>query len=67
MKLSLTLIAAIVGAVYAAIVNFLHDFPISPEVLLAFIVYILAKLGVEIVEPAIRRQLVKRGLSGFQE
>lgn len=67
MKLSLTLLTLAVGLVYGLIVNFWPDFPISQEVLLSFVVYVLLKLGVEIVEPALRAFLVRRGLRGFRE
>jgi hypothetical protein len=67
MKLSYTLIALAVGLVYGIIVNFAPDFPISQEVLLTFVFYVLVKLGVEIVEPLIRARLVKAGLRGFQK
>jgi len=66
MKLSLTLIALAIGLVYGVIVNFFPDFPVSQDVLLAFVVYVLAKLGIEIVEPLIRARLVKMGLRGFK-
>lgn len=66
MKLSLTLVALAVALVYGIIVTVAPDFPISEEVLLAFVVYVLVKLGVEIVEPAVRAFLVRRGLRGFQ-
>jgi hypothetical protein len=65
MKLSLTLIALAVGLVYGIIVNFFPDFPVSQDVLLAFVIYVLAKLGIEIVEPVVRAFLVRRGLKGF--
>ena len=66
MKLSLTLIALAVGLAYGIIVQYFPDFPVSQEVLLAFVVYVLAKLGIEIVEPFVRAGLVKVGLRGFK-
>ena len=66
MKLSLTLIALAVGLVYGIIIQYFPDFPIDEGTLLAFVVYVLARLGVEIVEPAVRAFLVKRGLQGFK-
>jgi hypothetical protein len=63
----LTLVALAVALVYGIIVTVAPDFPISEEVLLAFVVYVLVKLGVEIVEPAVRAFLVRRGLQGFQK
>jgi hypothetical protein len=67
MKLSYTLIALAVGLVYGVIVNFAPDFPISQEVLLAFVVYVLLKLGVEVVEPIMRARLVRAGFLGFRK
>jgi hypothetical protein len=67
MKLSLTLVALAVALVYGIIVTVAPDFPISEEVLLAFVVYVLLKLGVEVVEPALRAALVRRGFKGFEE
>ncbi len=66
MKLSLTLLALAVGLVYGIIVNYFPDFPVSQDVLLGFVIYILAKLGIEIVEPLIRARLVAAGLLGFK-
>jgi len=66
MKLTLTLVALAVGLVYGLIVNYFPDFPVSQDVLLAFVVYVLAKLGIEIVEPLVRAGLVKVGLRGFK-
>ena len=67
MKLSLTLVALAVGLVYGLLVNFFPDFPITQEVLLGIVIYVLLKLGVEIVEPVVRAFLVRRGLKGFQK
>jgi hypothetical protein len=67
MKLSLTLVALAVGLVYGIIVNFFPDFPISQDVLLAFVVWALLQLGIELVEPAVRAFLVRRGLRGFEK
>lgn len=67
MKLSYSLLVLAVGLAYGVIVNYFPDFPISQEVLLAFVVYVLLKLGVEVSEPAIRAFLVARGLKGFKK
>lgn len=67
MKLSLTLVALAVALVYGIIVNFFPDFPIDEGTLLAFVVFVLAQLGVEVVEPVVRAFLVKRGLPGFRK
>lgn len=54
MKLKYGLVAAFVGAIYLVVLEFLPDFPVSPEVILALALYALVKLGVEIVEgPAV--------------
>jgi hypothetical protein len=67
MKLSLTLLTLAVGLVYGIIIQFFPDFPIDEGTLLAFVIYVLLKLGVEIVEPALRAWLVRRGLEGFRK
>jgi hypothetical protein len=67
MKLSLTLLTLAVGLVYGIIVQFYPDFPVSQDVLLAFIVYVLLKLGVEVVEPVMRARLVRAGFLGFRK
>lgn len=67
MKLSLALLVLAVGLVYGIIVNFFPDFPVSQEVFLNLIVWLLTLLGVQIVEPVVRNFLVKRGLRGFQK
>jgi putative effector of murein hydrolase LrgA (UPF0299 family) len=67
MKLSLTLLTLAVGLVYGIIVQFYPDFPVSQDVLLAFIVYVLLKLGVEVAEPVMRAALVRAGLLGFHK
>lgn len=67
MKLSFTLIVLAVALVYGIIKTAAPDFPISEEVLLAFVVWALVRLGVEIVEPALRAALVKRGFRGFEK
>jgi hypothetical protein len=67
MKLSLTLLALAVGLVYGIILQFFPDFPVSQDVLFAFIVYVLLKLGVEVVEPIVRARLVRAGFLGFRK
>lgn len=55
MKVEYSLLALALALVYGVIKQFLPDFPISPDVLLAFVVYVLLKLGVEVVgAPAFR-------------
>lgn len=65
MKLNLTLVTLFVALVYGIVRQFFPDFPISEEILLAFVLWALVRLGVEIVEPAVRRLLVRAGLKGF--
>jgi hypothetical protein len=62
MKISYTLLVLALGLIYGVIVNYFPDFPISQEVLLSFVVYVLLKLGVEISQPAVRGFLARRGL-----
>jgi hypothetical protein len=57
MKIEYSLLALALALVYGVIVQFFPDFPISPEVLSAFIVYVLLKLGVEIANAPVRRAL----------
>jgi hypothetical protein len=61
MKISFTLLALALALVYGVIVNFFPDFPISQEVLLSFVVYVLLKLGVEITQPVVVSFLIRRG------
>lgn len=55
MKIKLGLLALALGLVYALILQFLPDFPVSEEVLLALLVYVLGKLGVEVVEARVAK------------
>ena len=55
MKVEYSILAAFLGAAYLVIVKFLPDFPVSPEILLALIVYVLGKLGVEVVGQPLRK------------
>jgi hypothetical protein len=61
MKISFTLLALALALVYGVIVNFFPDFPISQDVLLSFVVYVLLKLGVEITQPVVVSFLIRRG------
>lgn len=67
MKLSLTLVALAASLVYGILVNFFPTLPLSPEVFLDLVIFVLILLGVEITEPIIRARLVKAGLRGFQK
>ena len=54
MKIEYSILAAFLGAVYLVVLKFFPDFPVSPEVILALLVYVLGKLGVEVVGQSIR-------------
>ena len=60
-KLEYSLLAISIALLYGIIKQFLPDFPLSEEVLIALFVYVLAKLGVEVVKPFVFSFLVKRG------
>jgi hypothetical protein len=59
MKLDYALLALLMGAVYGLIKLFLPDFPLSQDVFFVLIIYVLVKLGVEIIGQPIRRGLHK--------
>lgn len=61
MRIEYSLLVLALALVYGIIVQFFPDFPISQEVLLAFVVYVLLKLGVEVGgAPAVRGFLKNR-------
>lgn len=49
MTIEYTIVAIAIGLVYAIIVKFLPDFPVSQEVFQVIILYLLAKIGIEVV------------------
>ena len=49
MTIEYSILAALIALIYAVIVAFAPDFPVSPELLLTFLIYVLAKLGVIVV------------------
>ena len=55
MKIEYGILSLAIALVYGIIVKFFPDFPVSPEVLLAFLVYVLLKLGVEVVGAPVRK------------
>jgi len=55
MKIEYSILAAVLGAAYLILKNWLPDFPVDEGVLLAFVVYVLGKLGVEVVGQQIRK------------
>ncbi len=57
MKIKLGLLALALGLVYALVLEVFPDFPVSQEVLLALLVYVLGKLGVEVVEARVAKFL----------
>ena len=62
MKLEYSIVLLAVGLLYAILKNFLPDFPIDDVVFQAVILWLLAKLGVELVgapAAAIRRLFTK--------
>jgi len=62
MKLEYSIVLLVVGLLYAILKNFLPDFPIDDVVFQAVILWLLAKLGVELVgapAAAIRRLFTK--------
>lgn len=59
MKLKYALLAVVLGAVYALILEFVPDFPISQDLFVTLIVYVLVKLGVEVVERPVARLFKK--------
>lgn len=58
MKIEYSILALALALVYGVIVQFFPDFPIDQGTLLAFVVYVLLKLGVDVIgAPAVRRFL----------
>lgn len=60
MKIEYTILAAFIALAYAIIRQFFPDFPIDPETLLAFLVYVLLKLGVVIIGAPVRSFLTRK-------
>jgi len=54
MKLEYSILALALALVYGVVKNFLPDFPIDEQTVMAFVVYVLLKLGVELVGQPIR-------------
>ena len=59
MKIEYSILVLALALVYGLIKQFLPDFPISLDVLSAFIVYVLLKLGVEVVGQPVRNFLAR--------
>jgi hypothetical protein len=49
MKVEYVIVVAVVAALYLIVKQFLPDFPVSDAVFQTVILYLLAKLGVEVV------------------
>lgn len=55
LKVEYSLLALFMAFAYAVIVTLLPDFPIDEQTVLALLVYVLMRLGVEVIgKPAIR-------------
>jgi hypothetical protein len=60
-KVEYTILTAVLALAYLLIKKFAPDAPISPDVLLTFALYVLAKLGVEVIgKPALRKLFPNR-------
>ncbi len=59
MKIEYSILSLALALVYGIVIKFFPDFPISPEILLTFVVYVLVKLGVEVTVPALRKFLAR--------
>ncbi len=59
MKIKLSLLALALALVYAIVIQFLPDFPLSEETVLALLIYVLSKLGVEVVEARVAAFLAR--------
>jgi len=56
MKVEYSILALAMALVYGILTKFFPDFPVNPDVLLTLLVYVLLKLGVEVVgAPAFRK------------
>ena len=60
MKLNYTLLLALLAVLYQVLIQFFPDAPISLDLLVTLALYVLAKLGVEIVGIPLRGLLAKR-------
>jgi len=60
-KIEFTILAAFVGLLYVILKFALPDFPGTEQALLALFLYVLAKLGVEVVgKPVLKRLFPKQ-------
>ena len=49
MTIEYTIVAIAISLIYALVIKFLPDFPVSPDVFQVVILYLLAKIGIEVV------------------
>ena len=59
MKVEYSLISLALAFVYALLLTVLPDFPLDEQTVLALLIYVLAKLGVEVTAPSVRRMLAR--------
>ena len=59
MKLNYAILAAFLGAVYLVVKEYFPDFPVDLNVIVALFVYVLGKLGVEVVEKPVAKAVAK--------
>jgi hypothetical protein len=60
MVIEYSLVALVMALVYGLIKNFLPDFPIDSPTFYTFVIYVLVKLGVEIVGQPVRSFLMRK-------
>lgn len=60
MKVEYSILVLALALVYGILVKFFPDFPLSQDTLLAFVVYVLLKLGVEVTVPAIKARFLNK-------
>lgn len=61
-KISKTLLLAFLGLIYGVIKVLLPDFPLDEGTFVVIVLYVLALIGVEVVEVRFRAFFAKRGL-----
>lgn len=66
MKLTLTVVAAFSGLVYAIMRAYAPDLPFSQDQVLTVLLLALAALGVTVTEEQVRAWFVRRGFNGFR-
>ena len=63
MKIKYSVLAILLGAAYMLLTQVWPDFPLSADMLLTLVLYILFKLGVEIVDAPVRGLVQRAKLS----